>query len=273
VRFELLAAVAGRGGWNEQFSVPHPLPLAYVDVSDDDYVVPLNATVAARVLDLASREDQDLLLESFIRLANGLAPRVNRDAIRQRNPEARLAGRLFDYDTIVSGFLGGRAEKFYLATQKTWQWNSRYWEQVALLYLARYQSQPSTVEGKDALKLAVQHARHAVAIELHPFPLTTLGKVLLGQLREAGVQRSTIYYQAVGFLTRAIRIERSWARPTVQPFITLFRGTREFVATGGKLNARQMVIVQSLIRQAKANFADDIEMLQSISEVEAVIGR
>ena len=73
------------------------------------------------------------MTDVFTKLANGIAPRVNRKAIRMRTPEARLAGRLFDADKIVAPLLRAHSEDFYVAAKDAWEWNSRYWEQRALL--------------------------------------------------------------------------------------------------------------------------------------------
>lgn len=75
----------------------------------------------------------------------------------RRSPEARLAGRIFDADKIVKPLLGSAAEDFYVSVQKQWEWNSRYWEQRALL------------AADTDLHIALQYARYAVAIEFHPF--------------------------------------------------------------------------------------------------------
>ena len=85
----------------------------------------------------------------------------------RRSPEARLAGRLFDGDKIVKPLLDSAAEQFYVESQKLWEWNSRYWEQRALL------------KADSDLVTALRYAKQAVAIENHPFPLTTLAKLLL----------------------------------------------------------------------------------------------
>ena len=271
VRYEILAAISGGEGWREQFDLPHPLPLAYLENSDENYIVTLNATLGDRILDLAAKDHPALIFDCFVGLGNALAPRVNRDAIRRRTPEARLAGRLFDYDAIVSAYLHDQALQFYQTTQKAWQWNSRYWEQVALLYLSRYQASPLALEGKEALRQSIQHARHAVSIEAHPFPLTTLGKILLARLQDDGIPKSETYYQAFGFLSRAIYMERAWNRPTVQPFITLFRGSRDFVGRGGILTSAQTARLRGFATEARANFPDDKEVLQEISEVETIV--
>ena len=61
------------------------------------------------------------------------------------------------------------------------------WEQRALL-----------IVGED-VETGVQYARHAVAIERHPFTLTTLGQVLLRRSERGGVERKPLFDEAFDF--------------------------------------------------------------------------
>ncbi len=182
VRYEVLVAVSGHEHWKEQFGGSHPMPLAKVDWGYGNFIVPGNSTLATRILERIAASNRELLLTIFVGLAMAIAPRVNRRAVKARAPEARLAARLFDYDEVVSPFLKDSSSTFYADTQTRWQWNSRFWAQVSLMYLARYLANRSAPEGMETLAQAVQHARHAVSIENHPVVLTTLGQVLLAQM-------------------------------------------------------------------------------------------
>jgi len=257
VRYEVLASISGREGWDEQFEPKHPMPLAYFDGSDRSYVVPLNATIASQALDRVAKDNRAELFDTFVSLGSAIASRVNRNAIRRRSPEARLAGRLFDYDQVVRGFLGDMSSRLYDAVQDLWQWNSRYWEQVALLNLAQYQAAPSTQDGKDALTRAIQHARHAVSIENHPLPLTTLGKILLAQLGPDKSVNEAAYSEAFGRLTEAIERERHWAHRNVHSFISLIRGTIEYFDRGGRLTQTQVNQLRRIASEATALFRRD----------------
>jgi hypothetical protein len=127
VRAEILNAFTDQTGWAEQFKVSHPLPIVYYDGAQKNFIVPQNSTLATLILKRISDTDKDGLLKIFIDLANALAPRVNPRTITLRTPEARLAGRLFDYDQVTESLLGGLSERFYAAVEPAWQWNSRYW--------------------------------------------------------------------------------------------------------------------------------------------------
>lgn len=256
-RYEIVAAVADRSGLREQFETSHPLPLDHFDLKKE-FVVPLNATLAFRTLEMAPRAD---VMKAFQQLARGLAPRVNRQAIKRRMPEARLAARLFDYEDVIRNFLREDAGKFYASVQKEWQWNSRYWEQVALYLLARYRAEKDPT----LLQEAVQHARHAVGVETHPMPLTTLGKVLLAQIGQVDMTNASIYSEAHEVLVKAIRIETAKSRISVHAYITLFRGFLTYVSTGGYPTDVERLEIEDLIKAAAKYFPRDAE-LKEVSE-------
>lgn len=264
VRYEVLASATGRSRWNDQFQPAHPLPLAYVDEATRNFAVPLNSTLAERTLTKAPSAD---VAKAFERLALGIAARVNREAIRRRAPEARLAGRLFDYEDVIRRFLPNSAGEFYAKVQPAWQWNSRYWEQVALYHLALYNTE------KDELRLqqAVQHARHAVAIEHHPFPLTTLGKVLLAQLGLPGMSNTSIYTDAQEYLVKAIHAERHRGRASVHAFVTLFRGALDYLDLGFSFTAEQLQVLKDMTAEAANYFPRDRELQEVTRRLRAQI--
>lgn len=253
VRYDILASAAGRDGWDNQFQAAHPLPLCYYDEPRRNFVVPLNATLAERTLTRAPAED---VAKTFERLALGIAPRVNREAIRNRTPEARLARRLFDYEDVICRFLNKGAGSFYAKVQSAWQWNSRYWEQVALYDLAKFRS-----EGEEfLLRQAIQHARHAVSIEAHPFPLTTLGKVLLAQMGRPGISNNSVYSEAKEVLQRAIEAEHLRNRTSVHAYVTLFHGSLDYLALGEDLSGDEVFALNELVDGAKKYFPRDKEL-------------
>ena len=266
VRHEVLAAASGYKDWGEQFETKHPMPLAYFD-RERHFVVPLNSTLATRVIESAATTEPELIFDCFVSLAKAIAPRVNRAAVRRRSPEARLAGRLFDYDPVVREYLGPLASAFYSDTRESWQWNSRYWEQVALMHLAQYQAEPHSDEGQDALTQAIQHARHAVAVEFHPLSLTTLGRVLMAQLADEGISRSATYDEAFDVLSQAIQHERSWSPPSVHPFIVLFRGTLTLLTLGGHPNQAQTEALREFLSEGQRVFPRDAELVGAITDI------
>jgi SIR2-like domain len=267
VRYEILASISGRDGWDDQFERSHPMPLAYVEGYGRTYIVPLNPSLASTILDSLIKDGREKLFRAFVDLGNALAPHVNPGAIRRRSPEARLAGRLFDYDQMVRNFLGDLSGAFYEEIRELWQWNSRYWDQVALLNLSRYYAAPLTDHGRDALLQAIQHARHAVSIEVHPFSLTTLGTVLLAQIGPNEGSLADIYDEGFGSLTAAIDRERHWSHRNPHSLSALFSGTHRFIESGGQLTAHQRARLDQDIREAQKLFPRDQEMGAAVSQL------
>ena len=260
VRRSILQVIAGTDfSVDALLSEQCPLPLV-IHPSNDDFVLPQSVVVADRVLVRASRQDRDLTIDVFTSLAKGIAGRVNRQAIKRRTPEARLAGRLFDADKIVRPLLAGRSEDFYIAAKDAWEWNSRYWEQRALLITDR------------DIRTALQFARHAVAIEVHPFPLTTLGTVLLKRLDSVNkAEGESTFAEAFNVLSQAISMERGNARVTVRPFSTLLTGTSRFLENGGNLTLEQHDAIRNYADDARYRYGGDVGIEGAIKKLDSLM--
>jgi hypothetical protein len=139
------------------------------------------------------------------------------------------------------------------------------------MHLAKYFSAPRSEDGLDALRQATQHARHAVSVEDHPLPLTTLGKILLVQMTVAGYSPTAAYEEAFDRLTDAIILESNWRRKAAQPFVLLFRGTVDFLKRGGRITQRQTEKLLSLIDDAKTNWKRDKEVTDAIELLESAL--
>lgn len=247
--YSLLQRIAGpRMPIGPLFDVAKPLPLAESAI-DSEYVVAYNSVIADRLLHKIARTDRATMLEVFLALAEALAPHVNRLAIMARSPEARLAGRLFDFDKVVGPLLKESAHEFYLRSQPEWEWNSRYWEQRALL------------AAESDLQTAVQYARHAVAIEHHPYPLTTLGTVLLREMEATPSRRDLIFAEAFDVLCQAIDAEAKRSRITVHPFCTLLHGAARFREAGGELTQKQRRLLDVHVNVARSRFRADPQVV------------
>jgi hypothetical protein len=207
------------------------------------------------------------MLHTFVELAKELGAWVNRETIKARAPEARLSGRLLDFDAGVGKFLKGNAEAFYNQVQYVWGWNSRYWEQVALLNLARYHTTTNLKQRLEFLEDAVTHARHAVAVELHPFPLTTLGKVLFGHMLAPGVNMRKSFDEAFERLSDAIDMEERRNRLAAQPYRVIFSGVLTYLGAGGQMDHKQLTRLNEILAKASAKLNGDREMQQQITSV------
>jgi hypothetical protein len=217
-------------------------------IRETDYVVPINTAVAERLVLRISRSRPEKMQQVFVQLGASLAPYVNRRTIIARSPEARLAGRLFNADSVVRPLLASGAGAFYSAMQEAWEWNSRYWEQRALSEL------------EQDLDLSLRYARHAVSVEHHPFPLTTLGKVLLVTMDADTALRDEAYAEAIEILREAIELERQKSRVSVHPFMSLISGTTRYLELGGSLSERQFQLVERYCNEAETRFRPDPQL-------------
>ena len=268
VRYSVLNAISDRKPWDRQLTSHHELPLSATVQDHESFIVPENATLSTLLLDRISKTNRTLMLSVFVDLANGIAPRVNPQEIRRRRPEARISARLFDYDQVVFPFLGDRSTSFYSETKSNWNWNSRYWTQVALMHLTKYYENPSSSDGRDALDIACSHARHARSIEIHPVVLSTLGKVLFAQVVDRSQDSGTIFEEAFSVLTEAIELQRNWLRPAGHPFVTLFRGTSDYIETGGAVSSRHYSVLRTLWSDAELRFQGDRDVEESLFRID-----
>ena len=245
VRYSVLQRIMGPSKPLAGLFEPNvPLRLTY-HVLEDDFVIPVNSAIGQRILARTIHKDQATLMTAFRELASALAPHVNRKAVKRKSPEARLAGRLFDSDAIVRPLLGSAAEEFYVSVQKTWEWNSRYWEQRALL------------SAETDLRIALQYARHAVAVERHQFPLTTLGKILIATMEAAQGNRRDLFNEAFSVLSEAINMEAQYWRITVHPFSIMFNGVARYLELGGVLTKDQRIRITNYVQDATYRFRGD----------------
>ncbi|MBZ2207672.1 P-loop NTPase [Massilia soli] len=225
-------------------------PLRVVEHPDNsDYLLPANGSIAALLVEEMASKKSSRLLEIVVELANELAPFVTRATIKQRSPEARLAGRLFDADGLMPELLKANVDKFYELTHEKWKWNSRYWEQRALF-----------ISDRDRV-LSIQHARYAVAIEHHPFPMTTLAKVLFSSIKEGVGDRQAYFNEALDLMEETLRIEATWERGrSKKAYWTTIEGVSAYVNSGGVLTLRQTQFVEKTIINIRKTFDDDTDL-------------
>lgn len=258
VSYKILQSLNRQHKVEHQIADKNPLPLAY-NIDNDDYVLPLNNILASRVVDMLSKEHPKILFRVFVELAKAVVPHVTRRNIMNKTPEAKLAGRLFDADKIVRPLLGMHGAEFYEAVKDICSWNSRYWEQRAL-YLA-----------DDDLPTAVQYARHAAALEQHPFTYTTLGKLLIKQMRAPGANREYLFSEAYSKLTSAINQEQQFSRISIHPFVMLFIGSTTFLELGGVLSPQQHQLITTHLNFAKYRYRRDNELQNAASRLEVLL--
>ena len=226
ISYPILERAQHNSSLRDQITLAVPLPLAYSE--DGDFVLPLYPAVGERLLSYLARERRPLLATLFRSLDLALEPYVNRQTIIDRSPEARLAGRLFNAERVVKPLLRDKANHFYQVVQSAWQWNSRYWEQRAIL------TQDENIDH------AIQFARHAVAIEEHPFSKTTLASLIVRKMETLSGPDELLFDESYSLLETALRDEatRGW-RPTPQPYSVLFHAISVFLKSGGRLSVKR----------------------------------
>lgn len=231
------------------------------------YLVPKNSVVGDRLLETAKRGRQKELLTAFKELALSLAPRVTPKTIRKKTPEAQLLGRLMDYDSNVRRYIDDFAEEYYSSLKQLCGWNARYWEQMSLLKLDRYLASPADTA---LLEESIQHARVAVAAEIHPFSLTTLAKVLFRAMEASATGRDQYFAEAWSCIVDADTRESHWPSRGATLFFVCFNGVMAFSRLGGQISGQQHDKLREMVRTADRlrirdhNFLDLIDRIKSL---------
>jgi hypothetical protein len=168
----------------------------------------------------------------------------------------------------VERFLGDRSEEFHEAVEDEWRWNSRYWEQVALLNLYKSQAfERGSDEARAALDLAIAHARHAVSIERHPLTLTTLAKILFGEAATGGADNDALLNEAMLSVGEAISLGKRRNRVSVHPYVVLLQGIKT-LPVPAPLRESDIALVRTYLREAARRFPRDAEVQALTQEVE-----
>lgn len=261
VRAEILSREVNGKVLDAMIGGKAPLHLKEIDAAHmSGYLGAENSTLAEHIISRVNINNPEVVFSAFGSLADGLAPYVNRGTVRARTPEARLAGRLFDFDDIVKKFLGSRTEEFYDRSHKAWRWNSRFWEQYALMKLERA-IQCSDVELRaELLGEALQRARHSVAIERHPFGLNTLAKVLMTFVSIGHRDASIHFHEASRHIKDAIEIENKYRRPSQHPYSTLIHGALDLIDLGIVIPESEAKSVKDLTEYAINRWKFDVAM-------------
>ncbi|MFC5067582.1 SIR2 family protein [Flaviflagellibacter deserti] len=271
LRYNILVSAFGAEKLDEQMNVRDMLPLIFSESDHREYVIPANPVLAENILRTVAAEDKDLIFDVYSRVGAYLSSYVNRRAIIRRTPEASLAGRLFNYDDVVINLIPEQSEKFFLAMKRYWDWNSRYWEQFALLKL----DQASRAKGDEKAQLLVQaiaHAKHAVQVERHPHPLTTLGKVLIEEMKFNSSRFNSAFVEALNVLGEAASQENRMNRIAVHPYTTLFNGAHYFLQNGGSLTKREVDRLSRLLNNADTYFNYDNSLMVLSQNVRRLLG-
>ena len=196
--------------------------------------------------------------ESSLRLIAAVAPLVNRSAIGSKTYEFRLSRVLMNRRNVVE-VVGSKAGalKWYEQVEDWFGWNSRYWEQRALL---------EAENGRFAA--AYSFAKEAVEKERHPFPLTTLGAVCFMHCREmirtGNVEVAwKLYEEAVEALDQAKALGIDRPETVFKPVATFLDNSMSLCGSFLSDDMRRRRIISDFSRwmknEVEVNFCGDDE--------------
>lgn len=228
---------------NNFFKLLHDELRGIVLYSSMEYLVSRHRVVSEHVVQKLKEEERFTQLEGLVR---ALSPYVNRKTIMRGSPEAALAARLLNYDSFIRSMLPSAAKEFYENVQPENAWNSRYWEQRALMCIDSDIEQSKT------------WAEHSVGIEEHPHTLTTYAKVLFHAAVHAtsysDIEKNI--FEALTVVHRALDASNSRRRLEIHPFDVAVRGVANSIRSYKQLGERKFperIIqeVSELISQAE----------------------
>jgi hypothetical protein len=227
------------------FPVLHGELRGIVHYVSQEYVETRHRVVSEHIVRCA---EESVRYELLVNLVSAIAPYVNRKTVMRGTVEARLGARLMDFDDCIKPFLGKLSDAFYEQVRHEWEWNSRYWEQRALLAVSRDVGQ------------AITWARHAVGIERHPHTLTTLAKILFQSAEQATsyneIERAVT--DALQAVDDAISSSALRKRSEIHPFDVAVRGIKKAMKNFASLGDRPF----------PSNFVDHIEVIMEIAKNE-----
>lgn len=150
-------------------------------------------------------------------LVIAMSPVVNPEAIRAKSYAHRICKVLMERRSVYAT-LGGdvdKARQWYADIEPYFGWNSRFWEQRALLELEAH-----------SYSAAYSFARAAIDKESHAFPLTTFGTTCLIIAGHRGASSITeafdLYCEGEAALEQALVFGRSQPETLLKPVATFF---------------------------------------------------
>ena len=220
------------------------------------------------MLEVLKVSNPELILNCLVELFDMLAPRVNREAMKRRTPEAKLSGGLMDFDRTIQRYINSYAKRFYELIAGGWDWSSRYWEQLALMKLSRYLEDNTDIF---MLQESIQNARYSYSIEEHPLSLTTLAKTLFAALENGGGDRDAVFGEAWSLIYKAIQIEKGWTRVKPTAFVVAFKGALTFADKGGQFSGQQAEEVREALAITHQRKLRDHQLSELRDDVRALV--
>ena len=201
---------------NKLFKTESPFKLEF-NRDDKDYVLPRNKLYFAQLIEYYLKKDINLVRECYIKIVKKISSSVNRKTIMLRTPESKLLARMLDIDKNVRHFFQNNEQYFMESIKNMCEWNSRYWEQWALSLIST------------DIDRALSYAKTAVSLELHPYPLTTLSKILFAKMNSVEKNEKTDYcIEALTECLNAMTEEGEKNLQTIHPLLNIINGLNSY---------------------------------------------
>jgi hypothetical protein len=217
---------------------------------NNDYIIPQNKLLSDKLLQYLLRNRTTMVQDIYKSILIQLSYYVNRMNIIRRTPESKLASKMLDIDKTLFHFFDEKTGQLLLDIEKEWGWNSRYWEQRALYYI------------DIDIDMAIKHAKQAVSIENHQFPLTTLGKLLFKKMEKCKDEEMIRYFkEGATHILDAMILEDRRNSITIHPFMALVNGCIAFA----RFNESNVISKNLLdrIKMGLLTFEDEIRLNQT----------
>lgn len=205
--FQFAAALSGGVELEDVLQSPNPYSdLAYLD----EHGLRLRSrSFAAYVWELATQKEK---YDISLYLAKNLSPLIVPKAISRRTYPYRILRELMDCD-VVARDIPQSADRWYSDLLPLMSWNSRYWEQRALLAARREEDEMAYSFAKSAVEIQSRDA----------FPHTTLGTICMQisvrRADEVGIDR---FWEGVRELDISRQLARDQGNEWEHPFVTFF---------------------------------------------------
>jgi hypothetical protein len=187
---------------------------------------PLGLRLRHRILsEYAWKEvfSQDEKFDATYAVVASLAPLINPAIIGAKEYPHLIVRKVFDQER-VSESVGLRALELFEDFEGMLGWNSRYWEQRALL------------EARTGnFSKAYSYAQKAVSLERHPFAFTSLGTICVNHAVRLypsnPIDAKALYFEGEEALDKSVKSATYTNQSYEHPFVTFFAGTLKLVAT------------------------------------------
>lgn len=205
--FQFASALSGRTTL-EDFVEP-PSPYAELAFLDEKGLRLRSRSFAIHVWSLASPKER---FDISLYLAKQLSPLVVPQSITRRTYPYRILRELMDCD-VVARDLPESADRWFGELRPLMSWNSRYWEQRALLAARRSQDETAYSFAKNAVSIQPRDA----------FPHTTLGticmQISIRRADEVGIER---FWEGAWELEKSRKLALEKANEWEHPYVTFF---------------------------------------------------